>query len=305
MGEAKKRRANDALYGVRPKLGSGIVLTEDSIVLPDGRLHIKSTSIRPQELRHAVVFWDRIAWPASRGILIASGPDEQFLEGEGILTRPAPRLYLNGPAGFGHADAMIQAFTELNTAEPGLWAMSGGDDSYLKRLMQGSDQAGRGILVSMFRSIPTPKANVPLDELLEFRHRRHIEFLLLRIEVEKLYERVLSSGDAHQALITAQTEIELRARDAIRVAKESRLGFRLSDWTINLNIDTSKLVEAGAAAAIGEIIGQKVGLGGIGAIVGGAVPFMGISWIWAPTSLHSDQPFRYVTKLHKEILGPS
>lgn len=41
-------------------------------------LRVRSSNLDPQELRSSVLLWDRLVWPSSRAIHLASGPDESF-----------------------------------------------------------------------------------------------------------------------------------------------------------------------------------------------------------------------------------
>jgi hypothetical protein len=59
----------------------GLVVSSP-LVIQGGRIFVGSSNLDPQELRFSLLFWDRLAWPASRNIHFGSGPDEQFLESE-------------------------------------------------------------------------------------------------------------------------------------------------------------------------------------------------------------------------------
>ena len=133
-------------------------------------------SVESQELRFALLFWDRLVWPSSRAIHFSSGPDETFLESAGILTRP--EYTFNGDGAQGIARGQIQAYQELERSEPGVWALAQGENSLL--LKDGLADEGKGTLVELHRAIPVPKQDVPLAEILEFRQRRRDELVLLR-----------------------------------------------------------------------------------------------------------------------------
>ena len=90
---------------------------------------VKNTGLDPQELRVALLFWDELVWPSSRGIYIASGPDEQFLEQAGVLTRPSFTFY--GDVSHGMAMTQIAAFRDYDRKEPGKWALAQGENSFL------------------------------------------------------------------------------------------------------------------------------------------------------------------------------
>ena len=127
MGESKRRKAAVPTYGV-PK--RGLVLS-CPIEIQGNRLLLKSSNLDPQELRFALLFWDKLVWPSSRALHIASGPDEQFLESEGVLSRPS--FTFNGDIAQGMAMTQIAAFSQLDQIEPGVWAIAQGENSFLER----------------------------------------------------------------------------------------------------------------------------------------------------------------------------
>jgi hypothetical protein len=85
MGEAKRRKESDPMYG-RPT--RGLILTCPIEMIEQHGVIIKSTELDPQDLRHALLFWDELVWPANNQIYIGSGPDAEYLEEAKILTRP-------------------------------------------------------------------------------------------------------------------------------------------------------------------------------------------------------------------------
>ncbi|MCD7111598.1 hypothetical protein LRX75_21405 [Rhizobium sp. DKSPLA3] len=84
MGEAKRRKASDANYG-NPIRG---LIVSPPIDINKSRIYIKSHQIDRQELKAALLFFDKLVWPSSRAVHFGSGPEEEFLEAEGILARP-------------------------------------------------------------------------------------------------------------------------------------------------------------------------------------------------------------------------
>lgn len=152
MGEAKRRKAVDPYYGIKPKAGRGIFLSAP-VTFTSGKMIAASSSINPCELRRAALFWDRLVWPESRIICFGSNSDEKLLQQEGILSRPRPTR-LNYEAGVGNAQALmlitnstditlgfeqarlfgqqhVEEFLALDQAEPGQWVMAEGEGSIM------------------------------------------------------------------------------------------------------------------------------------------------------------------------------
>jgi hypothetical protein len=130
MGEAKRRKQSDPNFGRIPKSkGYRGLVVSPPIEIQGSKLLAKSSNLDPQELRFALLFWDRLVWPSSRAIHFASGLDEAFLENEGILSRPEYTVWGDGAQGI--AKGQIQAFQDLERAEPGVWALAQGESSFL------------------------------------------------------------------------------------------------------------------------------------------------------------------------------
>jgi hypothetical protein len=187
MGEAKRRKARDPTYG-RPKRG---LVVSPPVEIQGSTLRFLS-QLDPQELRFALLFWDKLVWPKSRSVYIASGPDESFLEQAGILGRP--EYTFSGVAAPGLARTQIQAFLDLDRREPGVWSLAQGEDSFL--LKDRILTEGNGAFVELHRAIPVPDKDVPLDDILRFRDKRSDELQLLRHRIDIFVASINDSGES-------------------------------------------------------------------------------------------------------------
>src|SRR5471032_1489718 len=135
MGEARRRRASDPNFGTVPKAAatsaSGAARAYRGLVMSPP-MEIEGTTLKtrgsvldPQELRFALLFWEKLVWPSSRALYMPGGQDEAFLVAGGILTRP--EYTFNGDMAQGMAKTQLQAFSDLNRQEPGVWALAQGE----------------------------------------------------------------------------------------------------------------------------------------------------------------------------------
>lgn len=327
--------------------------TDSPFALPDGlRGLVISTRVHeqkpgtwrihhypdPQDLRWALLFWDRLAWPSPHippNTNEAEAATIQFLQGENVLVRPKypgavpmtqphpllrPRVsgvYSDLPTeGLrkrirelgGHipersnipspvrsnAIRHLLAFLEADLIAPGAWALAN-DVSSLLEMDTESRPANRGLLVSLFNCIPVPDSGVPLADVLQFKKRRNDELITLRAEVENLYLNI--QGDRELALRTAKERLDRACADAIRVARESRLPFRLSA------VKASFALPVGAMA--GEILAkgwleQPISLPSTQALLVGAASTLALAWDIAPQAIPPrDLPYRYITSMHR------
>lgn len=291
MGESKHRKENDKFYGILPKNGLGLVVSPP-INIRGSSMEI-SSGLDPDLLRSQLLFWDRLVWPTSKAIFIASGHDEQFLESCHILQRPEYSVF--GTGGRLLLQTNINAFNDLESKEPGQWAMSQGQGSL--NLLDEQFTYGRGTLVRIFNSIPVPDKEVPLHDVLEFKSKRLDELRRLRIEIDELYQNIANARDSDAALQSALRSVESASSDAIRVAKETKFPFRLSDWEINLSAPIENLI-AGALAFGGAL---AAGQPPTSAIALGTTVSIGKSIARKDASEHK-RAFNYITSIHKEFL---
>jgi hypothetical protein len=247
MGEAKTRKKTDSNFGRVPKSANhrGLVVS-NPLEINGSKLVSKSSNLDPQELRFALLFWDRLVWPSSRAVHFASGPDEVFLESTGVLTRPEYTVY--GDVAQGIARGQIQAYRDLELSEPGVWAIAQGENSFL--LKDGLAFNEEGVLVELHRAIPVPKHDVPLAEVLEFRRRRRDELLLLRHQLESFASDIEGSADRSFALHTRVLELDKACANLLRVGKEWKFPVHLSNLKASFSLSPYKFLPALAGGCV-------------------------------------------------------
>jgi hypothetical protein len=303
MGEAKRRKNADSFYGRYPKSGRGLIISNPIEIGTNGSINIISSALDPLELRRSLLFWDRLEWPVNRGVYVSgSGAEVSFLKEEGILARPVYSIQNGTGADFFRA-SFRDALSEKERVEPGRWAIAGGPKQIV---FSGAEfRGGRGVLFSLFRTIPIPDKDVPLEDILDFKQKRRDEILKLVLEMDGFYQKIINSADSEHAFVSALTEIELSCSELIKVAKEAQFPFRLSDLKLNTSLNIGAIAAVGDFAAKGALLGAGYGLETIGGIVGGALPFIGLSKDFSfqrrESSKFSESPFRVVGEIHERF----
>jgi Family of unknown function (DUF6236) len=293
MGEAKRRKESEPFFGQLPKYGKGLIIS-NPIEIEGNNVILKSTQLDPLELRRSILFWDRLVWPASNGIYIEGGVDEDYLKEVGILTRPVFRG--NGEAGKDLAKAFTSAFRQCESLEPGAWAMSSGENALIM-VDQGFAES-RGASVELFRAVPIPSRDVPLEEVLRFKERRKDEARAFIIAVDKFFENWVDSEDQAHQLRNAQREIEIRCRDLIEASRESKLPFRLSSWKVGFSFNPYAIVSGG----LGKLVGAPFGMEMLGALLGAAASSIAIKRdIGSTGSENKKSAFRFASQVDGEL----
>lgn len=297
MGEAKYRKNTDPNFGKVPKDAAfrGLVVSPP-IEIEGTTLKAKSSSLDPQELRFSLLLWDRLAWPASRAMHFASNEDELFLEREGVLSRPEYTFYGDGAQSI--AQSQMQAFKDLTTAQPGMWALAQGENSLL--LKDGVADEGSGLLLELHRAIPIPKYDVPLAEILEFKSRRRDELLLLRYQIETFMSAIEAAPDKDIALKKHLAEIDEACANLLIVSKEWQFPIYLSNLKASFNLAASRILLTGGAFTLGKPYGLTAACAAAGLI--GALSTLDIK---ADIGLRSikvpKNPYRYAHRIQKEL----
>jgi hypothetical protein len=272
------------------------------IEIEGNRLFARLSNLDPQELRFSILFWDRLVWPSSRAIYFASGPDEQFLEKAGILTRP--EYTFGGDGAQGIARGQIQAFKDLEAREPGLWSLAQGESSLLLR--DKVLEADAGEQLELYRAIPVPDQDVPLNEVLEFKERRAGELQQLRAELDSFIVAVNQAEDKEAELQRHIVAVDAACADVLRVSHEWQFPVRLTNFKTSVELRPFVTGLAGASAfGIGTATGLSAAaavLAGIGGALAATAPALKLSADFGWRGLQRRMgPYRYVYSFQNQL----
>lgn len=290
MGEAARRKRDDPLYGkVSQKDRFRGIIVSPPIEIEGNHLYARHSNLDQGELRFSLLYWDRLVWPSSRAIHFPSSNDETYLEDTGHLERPD--YTFNGDAAQGIARGQITAFLDREQGLPGAWSMAQGKDSLL--IKSGVFQDRGGISLDLFRAIPTPQENVPLEEIIEFREKRKTELILLRHKIDSLAHRVNKAENKETELAACISEIDAACYSLLQCSREWQSPIYLSN--LKVSIGFNPLAFLGSAKA-GFELGQSYGLEaalGLGAAGGIASCIQLNSDIGFQNMKRPPNPFRY------------
>ena len=299
MGEARKRKETDPLYGkvAKDSTGRGIIVSSPMRI--DGT-HIQLTGggLDPQELRFALLFWDELVWPQNN--IFQSGPIDQpdivFLEESKVLTRPRQE-FRGGDFATLQAQTMLSKFAELENKEPGKWSIAQGERAF--NLVNTEEVPGA--LLELIRAVPIPQADVPLNEILEFKRRRRDELLQFRAHLDSLAKQIAQSDAPAEVLAKHLAEIDRACSDLMSVGRDWQFPVQLSSFKASLNIDPTKLAMSTSSVYLGAtylglpLAAAAAGLAAVGSLlnVKADIGFRGIK---RPRS-----PYRYAYEIAQEL----
>ncbi|MGJ4889881.1 DUF6236 family protein [Bradyrhizobium sp. HKCCYLRH3099] len=299
MGESKRRKQQDPSYG---KPIRGLIITSEIIKGPEGTR--VSASIESQQLRYALLFWDKLVWPSNNFIFAAGNSDTKFLETTGVLERPRYNFVSSTDTAEPFVRSQIQEFQKRESTGKGIWDLCQNTGVLLASAGETTHFGGLGI--ELIRAIPVPDKDVPLNEILEFKRKRHAEFEALRTEIDALGARLVSASDSAAELRELTKHIDKACGDALRVSSEWQFPVRLASKKMALDLKPFELV----AGALGGVLGADymnmstsqtilAGIVGTVAAAKSALKFtsdIGLQSIRKPRS-----PFSYVAQAHSEL----
>lgn len=300
MGEARRRAMSHGSFA-KPKSHSWGLVVSAPMDIQGSSIRVRG-QLDPQELRSSVLLWDRLVWPSSRMIHIPSGPDEQFLEGAGILTRP--EYTFHGDVAQGMARTQVQAFADLDAREPGVWSLAQGENSLLLRDQQLLPNSG--MLLELHHAIPVPDKEVPLAEALEFKHRRRDELQCLRTELECLVASINQADDKEAELQKKIAEIDAACADVLRISREWQQPVRLTSFKASVELRPFVTALGGVSAyglsSANGLTTSTAFLAGIGGALAATAPALKLSADFGWRGLKRRLgPYRYIYQFHKEL----
>lgn len=131
-------------------------------------------------------------------------------------------------------------------------------------------ERGPIIEIDLYQAIPVPIADVPIEDILNFKFKRQDELMRFRHAMDGFYLSIINSKDIPREKTHKIEEIELSLHDLIAVMKESRWRIILSNRDISFNLpepsELMKNIQAGSVG--GALLGIMIGLPEIGAAIG-------------------------------------
>lgn len=230
-----------------PSFRKGLIIGP-KLALRPGQLDCAGLQFSNEQLRRAVLFWDRLVSPVNVAIEFADTVEMQFLQQVGFLDKPV-FSELSGDLSEIVRRSYLDCYQKLEAENPGTWALASGSDG----LDIGSSAFGqtRGAMVSLYNAVPIPSRDVPLEEVLEFKFRRQDEVLSFNDEIDGFYENWVNSSDLEHNLRRAKLRIEKACSDLVRVARENKNPFKRSNWKVSYSLNP--IAAYGAYNAIEKI----------------------------------------------------
>lgn len=303
MGEAKIRKASDPSYGKVPKESQsrGLIISTRMKIDTDNRSISGIGGFDPGELRFSLLYWDKLVYPTNNLISFGGGEDEEFLISAGVLKKII-YAYPYGEASSIVFDTYMRAFSDLENKEPGVWSLSQGEKSLFINNLAANLIDDSGISLELIRAIPVPAADVPLNEILEFKEKRKDELMIFRAHIDQLVLEIQNSPSRTDDFNRIAKEVDAACSDLLKVGHEWQVPFHLSDFKATFNFDSVKFLGSGAGAwKLGEQYGLTAATSA--AAVAGLISTINVKSDISLRSIKKPRsPYRYALLAHKELV---
>ena len=245
----------------------GVITTGAKIVATENGHTAQFMS--PEMLRYYALYWDKVVLTDSRILRIRLNSEMELLEQASVLTKERGDVWVYG---FGpmpgeesvnaHHAATASVASRLCHENPGQWSIHQETQSLI--LPPDLSVEKTTAEIQLLNCLPIPKADVPLDKVLDFKINREAELESLRMALDEIYLSIVSSGDIPRAVNLETTKLDKAIAELSTVAKESWGTGILGGRRVYLELSAEAFAEGVKYATAGALYA-----GSLGAVVGG------------------------------------
>lgn len=268
------------------------------------KLIMHGGGIDPIKLRQYILYWDKIDYPTNNLFFIPLTPDEQFLKDAGLLKRSQINIIINGSLTISpeiFINSQLAAFNYNNKAKDEIWSIAQPTKEVI--LPRKDSFETRSIQVDLFNCLPVPTANVNLEDVLNFKERRHNELKEFRWLLDSMYEEIINSSDKDLTKNRCIEKLQQKIIEINRVMAESKIKKCLRSMKARINV--SDIIVAGAKIGFATMAGGAIGKAAEGALLGLATSSINISREISliPKDIPENlKDYAYLFHAHKELI---
>ncbi len=222
----------------------GIVTSAHEIITNGDSLSIQG-GIPPEKLRYYLLYWDKIVITDSN--IFSTGVSGEFktLETAGLLEKQTARMTLQGKFNSTdlakiHANGLAQIVSDLTNKNPGQWSIHQSGNQLIIPSSMSTELITADI--SLTNCLPIPKADFPLDKLLDFKLKNQDELLALRATLDELYLEITKSADIPRSQIAQIQRLNNAISDLNKVAQLSWGERILASHKVSLDLNYGSIV---------------------------------------------------------------
>lgn len=230
----------------------GIITPAMEIVSQGPSISMKG-GIPPEKCRYYALYWDKVVVTDSNIFGTGLSDDLNALHDAGILRKETARMALNGTFDGGdlahmHFEGLAQVADNLIQKNPGQWVIHQTGD--VLNIPKDSSRELVTADIELAKCLPVPRADYPLDKLLDFKLRRANELIALRSTLDELYLEIAKSSDIPRAKIAQIQRFETALKDLDKVAQQSWGERILASRKVSLDLNYGAVMNGAITAGL-------------------------------------------------------
>jgi len=244
-------------------MARGIIVTTRSDMLSvdeEGRVvrTYDFTSVEPH-LRFAAIYWDQVEVCDPVPPRLPPTPLMRQLMAADVLKVSDPAVDIESLGVINLIDfakeAPFRLYEKNNALAPGTWSLLP-----MGSLFDVPTECGissQNVDVTLYKQLPVPSEDVPIDQILAFKHKRASELDELRESFDLMYREIVGGSESAKALNSACERVQRSVATAFRTMNESLTTRILS--RLEIKIPVGAMIGAAIGGGVGGLPGALVG----------------------------------------------
>lgn len=189
----------------------GVITPANDVYSIEDHNFSMSAFVAPEKLRYFVLYWDKVILTESSFGRSPLNSEMELLAKAGVLGKCVNHIFISGPTpkmqspAKVYIDAMAEAAYQMHDKDPGRWTIHYPDALSLSGNKTAEMYTAK---IELLNCLPIPRADIPLNELLDFKLRKRDELIGLREALDELYAKIASSNDIPHSKLSEISRLE-------------------------------------------------------------------------------------------------
>lgn len=274
-GSGKKHK-NCCLNMARPIVRGVIANAALCSITPSG--FTLGAAIGAEEIRYYALYWDKVVIPTTNLVHVEVADETELIRAQ-VVQRPKFTLqgqsFRGNELGYAMLNAQSSVARQMIERDRSTeWVIHQFGSEIL--VPDGLMSQARVLRFELASALPVPSGDVPLPDVLEFKHRRYAELLQLHECMDAAYLDALRSPDPGLSAKTSIANLRKAVSDLDLVSKERWKVTSKFDLSTELSVDGGRILQGAAAGAAFDFFATGMAIP-IGATLGAIASVVRIS----------------------------
>ncbi len=205
-----------------------------------------------EEIRYYIMYWDKVVIPSNNFVNVKL-PGEKELLSLGALSRPKIKFPFDGSySGKGFANAVLSCqsimaqrlISEINTD----WVVHQIGNKL--EILPNFSAKNKILQMFLIGALPVPTSEIPIEDILNFKEKRHNELNELHNAIDDLYCDILKNPDQAFATKKAMARLKESILNLESTTKERFNNFKQYNLEIQFNLSGKDLMQSASYGAL-------------------------------------------------------